>query len=433
MAILAPGKADGASLSAISEKVFAGERISPEEALLLLEKASPAELSALATERRRQRRPDNVVGYVVGRILNYTNVCWVRCRFCAFYRVPNHAEGYLLSDEEILEKVRNTVEVAGKVEGRRSKVERAELSPITHHTSQNPKSPEGTPGLCRSKIQNLPKGLRDSVGAKSKIDLRPSAFDLPTESVEILFQGGLNPKLKIDYYENIFKKIKKAFPQVILHALSPAEIIYIAHISRLTLRDCLQRLKDAGLHSIPGAGGEILVDRVRKIIAPYKDTTEEWLECMRTAASLGIRSTASMMFGHVETLEDRVEHLTRIRDLQDECQPFRAFITWSFQPEDTQLPIAHKASGWDYLRTLAVSRIFLDNIDNLQVSFLTQGPKIAQLGLAYGANDFGSIMIEENVVSAKGNKFIVSSQEFERLVSDAGYEPRRRNTRYELL
>jgi cyclic dehypoxanthinyl futalosine synthase len=220
---------------------------------------------------------------------------------------------------------------------------------------------------------------------------------------------------------------------VILHALSPAEIIYIAHISKLSLRDCLSRLKDAGLHSIPGAGGEILVDRVRKIIAPYKDTTEEWLDCMRTAASLGIRSTASMMFGHVETIEDRVEHLTRIRDLQDECSPFRAFITWSFQPEDTQLPIKEKASGWDYLRTLAVSRIFLDNIDNLQVSILTQGPKIAQMALGYGANDLGSTMIEENVVSAKGNKFIFGASEFERIIREAGYEPRRRNTRYELI
>jgi cyclic dehypoxanthinyl futalosine synthase len=192
-------------------------------------------------------------------------------------------------------------------------------------------------------------------------------------------------------------------------------------------------LKAAGLHSIPGAGGEILVDRVRKIIAPNKDTTDEWLACMRTAASLGIRSTASMMFGHVETIEDRVEHLGRIRDLQDECNPFRAFVTWNFQPEDTDLQIPVKASAADYLRTLAVSRIFLDNFDNVQLSILTQGPKIAQAGLKYGANDFGSVMIEENVVSAAGNKFILNSTEFERLIKDAGYTPRRRNTRYELI
>ncbi|RIK00929.1 MAG: dehypoxanthine futalosine cyclase [Armatimonadetes bacterium] len=367
--------------STIAAKVQEGSRISAEDALFLFQHASPLELSALATLRREQSAPGRTISYIVGRILNYTNVCWVRCKFCAFYRVPNHAEGYVLSDDDILEKVGHTVATAYELD---------------RHLGV----PEGTDRA---------------------------------ESVEILFQGGLNPKLKLDYYEGIFRKIKERFPEVILHALSPAEIIYIAHISKVTLDNCLVRLKDAGLHSIPGAGGEILVDRVRSLIAPYKDTTEEWLACMRTASKLGIRSTASMMFGHVETLEDRVEHLQRIRDLQDECAPFRAFITWSFQPEDTQLPIPHKASGWDYLRTLAVSRIFLDNIPNVQLSILTQGPKIAQLGLAYGANDFGSIMIEENVVSAAGNKFILSASEFERLIRDAEYAPRRRNTRYELI
>ncbi|HRJ27983.1 MAG TPA: cyclic dehypoxanthinyl futalosine synthase [Fimbriimonadaceae bacterium] len=352
------------SIESISEKVFANERITPEEALFLYQHPNLIELATLANHRRQQRVPGRTVTYIIGRILNYTNVCWVRCKFCAFYRVPGNEEGYLLSDEEILQKVGDTVDKGG---------------------------------------------------------------------IEILFQGGLNPKLKIDYYEGIFRKIMAAYPGVILHALSPAEIIYIAHISKLTLADCLSRLKAAGLHSIPGAGGEILVDRVRKIIAPYKDTTDEWLACMRAASALGIRSTASMMFGHVETLEDRIEHMTRIRDLQDECSPFRAFISWNFQPEETQLSIPVKASGFDYLRTVAVSRIFLDNIDNLQVSILTQGPKIAQAALDYGANDFGSIMIEENVVSAAGNKFILSTDEFERVIRAAQYEPVRRNTRYELL
>ncbi|MFZ4507440.1 MAG: cyclic dehypoxanthinyl futalosine synthase [Fimbriimonas sp.] len=351
-------------LDAIAEKVYAGERINSEDALWLFESGTPPDLATLANFQRQRKVPSNNVTYIIGRILNYTNVCWVRCKFCAFYRTPGHDEGYLLSADTILDKVRDTVEKGG---------------------------------------------------------------------VEILFQGGLNPKLKIDYYEETFSGIMKEFPNVILHALSPAEIIYIAHISKLRVSETLARLKAAGLHSIPGAGGEILVDRVRKIIAPYKDTTEEWLDCMRTASALGIRSTASMMFGHVETLEDRVEHLGRIRDLQDECNPFRAFITWNFQPEDTQLAIPAKASGWDYLRTVAISRIFLDNIDNLQVSILTQGPKIAQTALGYGANDFGSVMIEENVVSAAGNKFILNAHEFERLISDAGYTPRRRNTRYELV
>lgn len=348
----------------VAEKVFAGERLQPEDAMVLFKHPNLPELGALADFQRKRVAPDNVVTYIIGRILNYTNVCWVRCKFCAFYRVPNHNEGYLLSDEEILSKVKDTVDKGG---------------------------------------------------------------------VEILFQGGLNPKLKIDYFEHIFSLIKSHYPDVILHALSPAEIIYIAHISKITLEDCLKRLNAAGLHSIPGAGGEILVDRVRKIIAPYKDTTDEWLECMRVASRLGIKSTASMMFGHVETLEDRVEHLTRIRDLQDECQPFRAFVTWSFQPEETQLQIPNKSSASDYLRTLAVSRLYLDNFRNIQLSILTQGPKIAQIGLGYGANDFGSIMIEENVVSAAGNKYIISADEFERLIKDMGYEARRRNTRYELL
>lgn len=372
MATLAPSRPE-ITIDSIAEKVYAGERISGEDALFLFHHPDLLDLAALANFRRQQQVPGNVVTYIVGRILNYTNVCWVRCKFCAFYRVPNDPEGYLLSDEEILEKVRETVEVA-------------------------------------------------RVGT-----------DAGGEIAEILFQGGLNPKLKIDYYEGIFRKIKAAYPEVILHALSPAEIIYLSHISKLTVEESLTRLKAAGMHSIPGAGGEILVDRVRKIIAPYKDTTDEWLACMRTASKLGLKSTASMMFGHVETLEDRVEHLQRIRDLQDECAPFRAFIAWNFQPEDTKLPIPRKASGFDYLRTVAIARIFLDNIPNLQVSILTQGPKIAQLALGYGANDFGSVMIEEQVVSAKGNKFILDAGEFERLISAAGYEPRRRNTRYEVL
>jgi cyclic dehypoxanthinyl futalosine synthase len=352
------------SIDSISEKVYANERINAEEALFLFHHNNPLELAALANYRRQQRTDPKVVTYIVGRILNYTNVCWVRCKFCAFYRTPGHEEGYLHSDEDILAKVKDTVDKGG---------------------------------------------------------------------VEILFQGGLNPKLKIEYFEHIFSLIKREYPEVILHALSPAEIIYIAHISKITLEECLTRLKASGLHSIPGAGGEILVDRVRKIIAPYKDTTDEWLACMRAASAMGIRSTASMMFGHVETLEDRVEHLGRIRDLQDECQPFRAFVTWSFQPEDTMLEIPAKSTAADYLRTLAVSRIFLDNFDNIQLSILTQGPKIAQMGLGYGANDFGSVMIEENVVSAAGNKFILNATEFERLIRDAGYESKRRNTRYELI
>lgn len=352
------------SIDTVADKVFAGTRLTFDEGVFLFEHPNLGELAALANHARRQQAPEDVVTYVVGRILNYTNVCWVRCKFCAFYRAPGETDGYTLSDETILEKIAELVETGG---------------------------------------------------------------------IEVLFQGGLNPKLKIDYYEGIFAKVLRRFPDVILHALSPAEILYVAHISKLTLEECLTRLRAAGMQSIPGAGGEILVDRVRRQIAPYKDTTEEWLECMRVAHRLGIKSTASMMFGHVETIEDRVEHLIRVRDLQDETDGFRAFITWNFQPEDTALPIPKKASGFDYLRTVAVSRLMLDNVENLQASILTQGPKIAQISLGYGVNDFGSVMIEENVVSAAGNKFILSSSEIERLIRSAGYEPRRRNTRYELL
>jgi len=364
MATIAPDRLADITIDTVADKVYGGERLTAEDALFLYGHPNLLDVATLAHYKRCQQADPKVVTYIIGRILNYTNVCWVRCKFCAFYRVPNDPEGYLHSDEDILAKVQDTVDKGG---------------------------------------------------------------------VEILFQGGLNPKLKIDYYEGIFSKVKERFPDVILHALSPAEIIYIAHISKLTLTETLQRLEAAGLHSIPGAGGEILVDRVRQIIAPYKDTTDEWLECMRAASALGIRSTASMMFGHVETIEDRVEHLGRIRDLQDECAPFRAFITWNFQPEETNLPIPKKASGADYLRTVAISRLFLDNFDNLQVSILTQGPKIAQTALNYGANDFGSVMIEENVVSAAGNKFILSAEEFERIIKGAGFEPKRRNTRYELI
>ena len=352
------------TIDSIADKVFDDERISPADAEFLFDHPNLNDLATLADHRRKQKSDPSVVTYVIRRILNYTNVCWVRCKFCAFYRVPNHEEGYTLSTDEILEKVRDTVEQGG---------------------------------------------------------------------TEILFQGGCNPKLKIDWYEDIFSTVKKEFPSVDLHALSPAELIYIAHISKLTLHETLSRLKAVGQNSVPGAGGEILVDRVRKIIAPYKDTTDEWLECMRAAASQGLKSSASMMFGHVETMADRVEHLGRIRDLQDECQPFRAFVTWNFQPEETNLQIERKASGFDYLRTIAVSRVFLDNFDHLQLSILTQGPKIAQIGLGYGADDFGSTMIEENVVSAAGNKFILNAEEFERLITDAGYKARQRNTRYELI
>ncbi len=259
-------------------------------------------------------------------------------------------------------------------------------------------------------------------------------------------QGGLNPKLRIDYFEDLFAAITERYSQAYLHALSATEIIYIAHISRLTIEETLVRLRKAGLKSVPGAGAEILSNAVRDQIAYRKDTTEEWLDVHRCAHRLGMNTTATMMYGSVETLEQRIEHLQLIRDVQDAALQdidagrgggrFTAFITWSFQPDGTELASKvsmQKATGMEYLRMVAISRLFLDNIENLQASYVTQGAKIAQVALKYGLNDFGSSMMEENVVSAAGTFHLMPLSEIRRVIADAGYEPRRRNTRYELI
>jgi cyclic dehypoxanthinyl futalosine synthase len=258
-------------------------------------------------------------------------------------------------------------------------------------------------------------------------------------SCEILMQGGLNPKLRIDYFEDLFSDIQARYPQVHIHSLSATEILYIAHISRLSVPEALRRLREAGLASLPGAGAEILVDEVRNEIAFRKDTTEEWLGVHRAAHQLGMNTTATMMYGSVETMEQRVAHILRIREVQDEALAagrFTAFISWSFQPDKTALAArreVRKASGFDYLRTVAVSRLLLDNIENFQASYVTQGPKIAQIALHYGLNDFGSTMMEENVVSAANTNFLMPIAEIERLIREAGFEPRRRNTKYDFV
>lgn len=359
----------------IARKVNAGERITVEEGLYLFRHPNLSELGILADVMRRRKWPESVVTYNIGRNINYTNVCWVKCDFCAFYRPPRSGEGYVIPQEKIFEKIDEMVVVGGDAPG----------------------------------------------------------------SNEILMQGGLNPKLRVDYYEDLFSAIRKRFPQVHQHCLSATEILYIAHISRLSLEVCIRRLHNAGLDSIPGAGAEILSNRVRNIIGFRKDRTEEWLEVHRIAHGLDMHTTATMMYGHVETLEERVEHLRLIRDLQDETGGITAFIAWNFQPDSTELGSdfnrwdGQKATGFDYLRTIAVSRIFLDNVPSLQASWVTQGAKIAQVGLNYGVNDFGSTMMEENVVSAAGTNHTDSMtiQEMHRLIRSAGYEPVRRNTRYE--
>ncbi len=352
----------------IADKVFAGERLSAEDGLRLFQHPNLNDLAMLADHVRRQKTDPDRVTYVIGRNVNYTNVCWVRCSFCNFYRTPGQEGGYTLDQETIFQKIEELVQVGG---------------------------------------------------------------------VELLMQGGLNPKLKIEYYEELLSSIRERFPTVLLHAFSPAELIYVKNISKITMTETLTRLKNAGLHSVPGGGAEILTDRVRGFISPYKDTAEEWLDCMRTAHQVGLHTSATMMYGSIDTFADRVEHLMKLRDLQDESlrdypAHFRAFIAWNYQPDGTELG-GVRASGFDYLRTIAISRIMLDNFPHVQASWVTQGPKIGQISLGYGVDDFGSTMMEENVVSQAGCVFAVPLEEMERLITDAGYDVKRRNTRYEIL
>jgi cyclic dehypoxanthinyl futalosine synthase len=251
--------------------------------------------------------------------------------------------------------------------------------------------------------------------------------------VQLLLQGGHNPDIPLEWYEDLFRQVKARYPQFRLHALSPPEVIHISRLSRLPVRDVIARLIAAGLDSIPGGGAEILVDRVRKILNCHgKATADEWLDVMRAAHRAGLRTTATMMYGTVETPEERLEHLCRLRDLQDETGGFTAFITWSYQPQHTDLG-GVEATGVDYLRTLAIARLVLDNFDNLQASWVTQGGRVGQLSLAYGANDMGSVMIEENVVRAAGAEYCMDEFEVVRNIENAGFVPKRRNMHYEIL
>ena len=349
------------SLDAIADRVWAGERLSFDDGLRLFETDDLTQLAALADLVRQRKHPNRIVTYNIGRNINYTNVCWVRCKFCAFYRIPGHEEGYVLPMESILLKVKELVDLGGR---------------------------------------------------------------------EVLIQGGLNPKLKIEYYEELFRTIRQHY-DVDIHGLSSAEINYVAHMSKLSLEETLRRLRAAGLNTIPGAG-EMLVDEVRERIAPLKEQTAKWIELMRTAHRLGMRSSATMVYGWGESYAQRLEHMLRVRDLQDETGGFTAWISWNFQPDGTELG-GERASTLEYLKNTAVSRLMLDNIENLQASWVTQGPKIAQIALGYGLNDFGSTMMEENVVSPTGVNFLMPIAEIERLIREAGYEPRVRDTLYRLL
>ena len=353
-----------ASVDYVLDKAAAGERITLEEGLRLLECHDLASLGRAADEVTRRLHPENYRTYNFDRNINYTNVCTAVCDFCAFYRSPKSGEGYTLDRAQLLQKVQETVDIGGE---------------------------------------------------------------------QILLQGGLHPEYKLEWYEELLHDIKSQFPQVNIHGFSPPEIHHFTKVSKLPLVEVLERLKAAGLGSLPGGGAEILVDRVRKEITRGKVLSDDWLNVNRVWHRMGGRSTATMMFGHVETLAERIEHLERLRQLQDETGGFTAFICWTFQPDNTDMSHISAASSFEYLKTNAVARLYLDNFANLQSSWVTQGLKIGQMALLYGANDMGSLMIEENVVAEAGTVYHLSLEEIRGAIAELGFEPRQRNVFYELV
>ncbi|MGC3969975.1 MAG: cyclic dehypoxanthinyl futalosine synthase [Pirellulales bacterium] len=353
-----------ASISKVLDKAVAGERLTFDEGVTLLESSDLTAIGRAANAVTRRLHPESFRTYNIDRNVNYTNVCSAVCDFCAFFRKPKHPEGYVLDKETIYQKIEETVALGGD---------------------------------------------------------------------QILMQGGMNPALPLEWYEDLLRSLKDRFPQVNLHAFSPPEIWALHKLSKLPLRTILERLKAAGLGSLPGGGGEILVDRVRKQITRGKAMTDEWLEVCRQWHLLGGIGSATMMFGHVETLAERIEHLERLRQLQDETHGFTAFICWTFQPENTDLADVPKRGAFEYLKTQAVARLYLDNFPNIQSSWVTQGLKVGQLALLYGANDMGSLMIEENVVASAGTVHHLTLTQIQDAIRELGYVPRRRNVFYELI
>jgi cyclic dehypoxanthinyl futalosine synthase len=357
------------------QKALAGGMLTPDEALVLYRGLDQPSLGLLANDVRLRLHPAGPDGkvrvtYIVDRNLNPTNVCVTDCGFCAFYRSPDASDAYVLTREVIYQKVDDLIAKGG---------------------------------------------------------------------IQLLLQGGHHPRLKSDWFAELFRDLKARYPQIWIHGMSPPEITHLSKLEKRPVRAVLQDLKAAGLDSIPGGGAEILVERVRQVIAPKKATTEEWLEVYRQWAALGGKGTATMMFGHVETDAERIEHMTRIRDLQHETGGvFTAFIPWTYQPDHTPMGTAllaerggRKATVAEYLRTLSLARLHLQNVPHLQSSFVTQGMKVCQIGLSMGADDFGSAMLEENVVSSAGCTHPTSIPEIERHIKDAGYVPQRRNMMYE--
>jgi cyclic dehypoxanthinyl futalosine synthase len=347
----------------ILEDAVAGRRLTAGDAHSLLLDGDLLELGIAANEVRNRHNDPEIATYNIDRNINYTNVCVYKCRFCAFYREPGDAEGYLLPFEEIGRKIEETLALNG---------------------------------------------------------------------TGILLQGGVHPELPISYYQDLLAYIRQHYPEIHVHAFSPPEIKFIAKKERMSFGEVIAKLKEAGLMSVPGGGAELLSDDLRKEVRAFtKTSAEEWIDIMRQAHRNGLRTSATMMYGMGEGFEPRVEHLQRVRDLQDETGGLTAFISWTFQHEHTDMEDVPETFAHEYLKVLAVSRLFLDNITHIQTSWVTQGKKIGQLGLTFGADDMGSIMIEENVVSAAGTSFRMSQDEMEQLITSAGYTPRQRTNLYE--
>ena len=338
-------------------------RLSFEEAVDLYERADLFELGEQAHRMRLERSDPDVVTYIIDRNINYTNICVTPCKFCAFYRTPTSAEGYVLPDEVI-----------------------------------------------DTKIDEL-----DALGG-----------------AQVLLQGGLHPSLPFNYYVQLIARLKGKYPHINIHAFSPPEIVHFVKISGLSLEGVLRELWDVGQRSIPGGGAEILVDRVRKRLAPTKCMSQEWLDVMETAHTIGYTSSATMMFGHIETHAERIEHLQRLREVQERTGGFTAFICWPIQSDNT--PLAGMGPGaYEYLRTQAMGRIFLDNFKHIQSSWVTMGERVGQLALRFGADDMGGTMMEENVVSAAKCTHHTNEKRLRSLATEAGFHPQRRNTFYEYL
>ncbi len=358
------------NLSKVFKKALDFEFLSVEEGMFLFNNAALAELMLVADELRKKQVPHGKVTWIIDRNLNTTNVCVANCKFCNFYRIPGHPESYITDIETYKKKIDETIRYGGE---------------------------------------------------------------------QLLLQGGHHPELGLSYYVDLFKQLKQLYPDIKLHALGPPEVAHITKLEKSNHHDVLIALREAGLDSLPGAGAEILNDRVRRLVSKGKCGAQEWLDIMHEAHKLNITTSATMMFGHVETLEERFEHLVKLRDVQakkpKDAKGFLAFIPWTFQGVDTLLTkirgVQNLITAEEYIRMIAISRIMLPNVKNIQASWLTVGKQVAQLCLHAGANDFGSIMIEENVVSAAGAPHRFTSKSIQQAIRDAGFEPQLRNQQYE--